>query len=99
MAGVLTKADTLQGSETQEWLPIVKNERESLLHGYHITRQPNADELNSKITFAAARAKERSFFASTEPWKSLPANLKSRQGTQNLTAFLSDQLMSFIKAK
>lgn len=99
VSGVLTKADTVQGSEIEQWLPIIQNQKATLLHGYHVTRQPNADELRDKITFEDARAKERKFFAETEPWKSLPLALKKRQGSQNLTSYLSRQLVFFIESR
>ena len=35
-SGVLTKADTLQCRENQIWLPVVKNEKEHLAHGYYV---------------------------------------------------------------
>ena len=64
-----------------------------------MTRQPNADELAEKITFESARAKEVAFFANTAPWSTLDLQWQKRLGTKNLTVSLSDQLMSFIKAK
>ena len=64
-----------------------------------VTRQPDADELADGISFAAARAKEVSFFGSTAPWSSLAGEHKLRMGTKNLAASLSEQLLAFIQEK
>ena len=64
-----------------------------------VTRQPTNDELISGIDFAQARANEKTFFETTKPWSSMDLSLQSRLGTKNLTAFLSDKLLAFIKEK
>lgn len=41
--GVLTKADTLQGREVDQWLKLLKNESDQLLHGYYVSASRACD--------------------------------------------------------
>ena len=36
--GILTKPDTLQSGETEEWVKVFKNRKEVLHHGYYVSR-------------------------------------------------------------
>lgn len=97
--GVVTKIDTLRGVEKKMWLPIVRNQKEALLHGYFALRLPDADELRERLTFEEARRREDTFFAETSPWRDEPQSIRARFGTVGLTKFLSAQLMAFILRK
>ncbi|GAA5883270.1 hypothetical protein JCM16303_007338 [Sporobolomyces ruberrimus] len=97
--GVLTKPDTLQEGEHGRWIQILRGEKTRLTNGYFSTKQPGAADLGKNLSFEAARAAEKNFFQSTEPWASLPQSLHLRLGTPNLTEYLSDKLSSYIKQK
>lgn len=64
-----------------------------------VTRQPNADELAEGLSFDQARAREASFFKEVAPWKGLDVEMRSRLGTKNLSASLSEQLLAFIRKR
>ena len=34
--GVLTKVDMLKGRDNDLWMPVVRNEKEQLVHGYYV---------------------------------------------------------------
>ncbi|GAA5984144.1 hypothetical protein JCM10908_006067 [Rhodotorula pacifica] len=97
--GVLTKADTVQRGEHTSWLALVEGRRHQLAHGFFVTKQPGTEDLSKNLTFQEARAAEREFFKTVEPWVNLAPHVKRQLGTGNLVAFLSDRLGSFISEK
>lgn len=95
MQGVLTKPDTIQEGEEQQWLDIMEGRRHPLKHRYFVTRHPNQKELNRGITFEDARQNEMAYFA-TSIWRRAAPSMKSRMGTTQLTAQLSRLLTRFV---
>ena len=69
--------------------------RRSPEDGYYVTKQPSPKELEEKVTFEDARAREIAFFETAEPWSS-KSHLRNRMGTPNLTAELSRLLGNVI---
>lgn len=92
---MLTKPDTLVEAELSEWMPVITGARDKLHHGYYVTKQPGANELNKNLTFDKARAFETEYFAKA-PWKDLDHDVRSRVGTQALTRALSVLLSDLI---
>jgi hypothetical protein len=59
-------------------------------------KQSDQQELSDEIAWEEARENEDNFFANTEPWRSLPKDLKSRVGTDSLTRALGGKLFDLI---
>ncbi|KZO95026.1 hypothetical protein CALVIDRAFT_565135 [Calocera viscosa TUFC12733] len=95
--GVLTKPDTLQEGEEEQWLPVVQNLKNSLRLGYYVTKQPSPAEIKDGITFDNVRQLEQTFFGSTEPWSRLPPTVCDCLGTPNFISSLSLLLTEAIK--
>lgn len=66
------------------------------IDGYYMTKQPNPEELDSKISYESARRNEETFFKTKKPWCDHP-NLRKRMGTPQLTEALSKLLGTVIK--
>ncbi|KZT61035.1 hypothetical protein CALCODRAFT_428383 [Calocera cornea HHB12733] len=96
--GVLTKPDTIQAGEESQWLPVVQNMKNRLRLGYFVTKQPSPSEIKVGTTFSKSRQSEQTFFRTTEPWASLPIDVRARLGTPNLTSTLSTLLTDAIKS-
>ncbi|KAG8885743.1 hypothetical protein FRB98_001655 [Tulasnella sp. 332] len=92
--GVLTKPDTLQHGEEGAWLAILEGQRHPLFHGYYMTKQPATRELLEKLSWEAAREREKEYFDSTPIWAKSSAT--NRLGTANLTKNLSRLLSGLI---
>ncbi|KAG8993005.1 hypothetical protein FRB94_011150 [Tulasnella sp. JGI-2019a] len=92
--GVLTKPDTLQPGEESIWLSILEGHRHPLHHGYYMTKQPATRELLEKLSWEAAREREKEYFESTTIWAKSTAT--NRLGTASLTTNLSRLLSGLI---
>ncbi|KAG9045356.1 hypothetical protein FS837_006454 [Tulasnella sp. UAMH 9824] len=92
--GVLTKPDTLQPGEEQMWLNVLEGRRHPLFHGYYMTKQPGTKELQEKLSWEEARAREKEYFETTTIWANSSAT--NRLGTPNLTRNLSRLLSGLI---
>ncbi|KZT61042.1 hypothetical protein CALCODRAFT_428450 [Calocera cornea HHB12733] len=96
--GVLTKPDTLQSQEEEQWLSVLKNEgRHRLKLGYYITKQPAQVEVEQRVAFDTARQNEQEFFKNVKPWCNLPGRVSENVGTPRLTAMLSQLLSGLIR--
>ncbi|KAH8110473.1 P-loop containing nucleoside triphosphate hydrolase protein [Phellopilus nigrolimitatus] len=91
--GVLTKPDRIEEGEEHRWIQYVKNEEEPLELGWFCVKQPDPAQLRRGITWEEARAKEKTFFTTKEPWCSLTSQ---NLGTANLVERLSDTLSDLI---
>jgi hypothetical protein len=91
---VLTKADTVQEGESEQWIKILNNERHILRCGYYATRLPGPNNKEMGQTWEQAREAEKRFFGH-KPW----SPFKDRLGTENLTEALSDGLAEMIDAR
>ncbi|KZT65429.1 hypothetical protein DAEQUDRAFT_814318 [Daedalea quercina L-15889] len=96
--GVLTKPDRAEPGTEERWATLLKNEiRELRLdNGWFSVKQPGHIELSEGITRMEARQAERRFFASTNPWASLPLKFQHRLGTLNLAECCGDVLSALI---
>jgi GTPase SAR1 family protein len=88
--GVLTKPDRRDDS-VQQWQEVICGQKFQLEHGYFVTKQPATGKLD--ISYDEARAEEMAFFDDVS-WKSQFPNETRRQGTRNLQAALSKQLLT-----
>jgi hypothetical protein len=94
--GVLTKADTVQQGEHEQWLNILHNKAHRLTHGYYVTRQLSAEQMRNQVSWSQSRELEREFFLSANPWsKERPERL----GTERLIRALSDRLSKAIEER
>jgi hypothetical protein len=76
-------------------MEVLSGDKERLLHGYYVTKQPGSDDLKLNLSFDDARAQETVFF-SQAPWSNLDSHKRSRVGTANLTKGLSRLLSELI---
>ncbi len=102
--GVLTKPDTLQEGEEDNWLEILGakgalGSKYKLNNGYFVTKQPALAELKVKLDHSEAREREKVFFQTVSPWKDLPKRFRDRMGVPNLTMELSRLLSQLIEKR
>jgi hypothetical protein len=97
--GALTKPDTVERGEHDQWVSILRGHTHCLRHGYFVTKQPNQDALNKGVDSAMARQLESEFFHTTEPWATELKDLQSRFGTRNLGNYLAAELGQLIKRR
>ncbi|KAK4705699.1 hypothetical protein P7C70_g495, partial [Phenoliferia sp. Uapishka_3] len=98
--GVLTKADTLQEGEHEDWLKVLRGEDYQLRLGYFCTRLRGTSDLRDGGTsYEVSRAAESAFFSTVAPWNSLIGEIRHRLGTKRLVDFLGDQLSHFMSTK
>ena len=91
--GVLTKPDLLTHSGNfPQWKRVLDNSTFSLKHKYFVTKQPDQDGLDRGVGHAEARAQEKGFFETKEPWASEFAEFSDRFGTERLQSALSEKL-------
>lgn len=97
---MLTKPDTIQSDETSTWLDILRGRKFRLNHGYFITKNATAKELQAQRSEAPTvirhREEEEIFFQSTPTWDGCPSDIKARFGSKNLTEKLSNELTNLI---
>lgn len=91
--GVLTKPDRhQQGESPVQWLEMLKGQRFTFGEGYFVIKNnpdPNVDH-------ATARAEEREYFLTEEPWAMAWNRYSDRFGTFQLQTFLSQKLTAQI---
>jgi hypothetical protein len=92
--GVLTKADTLQEGEYDQWIKILNNESHYLRRGYYVTRLPGPTAKEMAQTWDESREIERRFFKK-QPWSQLSD--KTRCGIDKLKEALSSGLAKMIE--
>jgi hypothetical protein len=93
---VLTKPDRIPIGEQGSWLDIFSKEQKNSQHGCYCVKQPDQQQLSDGIFTEEARENEHDFFATTEPWTSLPQDLKAMVGTDCLTRALGGKLFDLI---
>jgi len=97
--GVLTKPDRLLESSCRELLHNVFEKKHLPLgYGYFVVRNLGQEQLNEQLTHEDARAQERQFFDTAEPFAAFRQH-DSRFGTWNLQSFLSGKLAEKITDK
>ncbi|KAA8909675.1 P-loop containing nucleoside triphosphate hydrolase protein [Sphaerosporella brunnea] len=97
--GALTKPDTVELGEHDQWVSILRGHSHRLRHGYFVTKQPNQDALNKGVDSVQARRLEAEFFRNTEPWSTELKDLHHRFGTRNLGNYLAAELGELIKRR
>ncbi|KAL7411734.1 P-loop containing nucleoside triphosphate hydrolase protein [Mrakia frigida] len=93
--GLLTKPDVVRPTTFRQWLPIIRNERETLTHSWHVVKNPDVDDGSSAPTPEATRLQERKFFEDLPQhpqWKELGPGHSDRLGIPSLTSKLSQVL-------
>jgi Dynamin central region len=93
---VLTKPDRIATGEHSSWLRLLSNEQERFKHGWHCVKQSDQTQLDGGISWEDARHNEVSFFETTSPWSAVDESIRSRLGTQSLTAALGNILFKLI---
>ena len=71
--GVLTKPDRIPTGEEANWIPFIRNEKETLENNWYCVKQPSSSDIKLGITWSQARQREQDFFAMTPPWSELDA--------------------------
>ncbi|KAJ3504231.1 hypothetical protein NLJ89_g8043 [Agrocybe chaxingu] len=94
--GVLTKPDRIPTGEEANWLPFIRNEKETLENNWFCVKQPSSNDLKSNITWAQARQMENDFFSSKAPWYELEGVYQKYLRTGNLVERLSSVLSDLI---
>ncbi|KAF8246742.1 hypothetical protein K440DRAFT_601938 [Wilcoxina mikolae CBS 423.85] len=94
--GALTKPDTVEAGDHEQWINILRGHSHRLRHGYFVTKQPNQDALNKGIDNLTARRQEAEFFRNTPPWNRELRDLRDRFGTPKLAHYLSKELGKLI---
>ncbi|KAJ3503458.1 hypothetical protein NLJ89_g8422 [Agrocybe chaxingu] len=97
--GVLTKPDRIPIGEESNWLPFIRNEKETLENNWFCVKQPSSNDLKTSMTWAQARQKEDQFFASTSPWCELDGMYQKYLRTSNLVERLSLVLSDLISKR
>ncbi|KAJ6490482.1 hypothetical protein DFH09DRAFT_1338713 [Mycena vulgaris] len=77
IAGVLTKPDRIPRGDEENWLPLIRNEQESLENNWCCAKQPSSQDLKQGITWEEARTCENNFFSLTPPWPDLDPIIRS----------------------
>ncbi|KAF9555056.1 hypothetical protein CPC08DRAFT_643469 [Agrocybe pediades] len=94
--GVLTKPDRIPVGEESNWLPFIRNEKETLENNWFCVKQPSSNDLKGNPTWAQARQMENNFFSSQAPWCELEASYQKYLRTGNLVERLSNVLSDLI---
>lgn len=94
--GVLTKPDRIPLGEESNWLPFIRNEKETLENNWYCVKQPSSNDLKHHITWSDARKREDDFFSMTEPWCGLDSVYQRYLRTGNLVERLSSLLSDLI---
>ncbi|KAJ7886796.1 P-loop containing nucleoside triphosphate hydrolase protein [Mycena olivaceomarginata] len=97
--GVLTKPDRIPQGEEENWLPLIRNEQETLENNWYCVKQPSSQDLKQRITWAEARARENDFFTHTPPWSKLDPMYQKYLRTTNLIDRLSSILSDLISKR
>jgi len=94
--GVLTKPDRIPVGEESNWLPFIRNEKETLENNWFCVKQPSSNDLKGNLTWSQARNMENNFFSSQAPWCELEASYQKYLRTGNLVERLSSVLSDLI---
>ncbi|KAJ6556994.1 P-loop containing nucleoside triphosphate hydrolase protein [Mycena vulgaris] len=97
--GVLTKPDRIPRGDEENWLPLIRNEQESLENNWYCVKQPSSQDLKQGITWEEARARENDFFSLTPPWSELDPMYQKYLRTSNLIDRLSSILSDLISKR
>ncbi|KAG5337798.1 hypothetical protein C0989_008853 [Termitomyces sp. Mn162] len=97
--GVLTKPDRIPTGEEQNWISILRNEKETLENGWYCVKQPSSAEISAGMTWEKARKSEEEFFASTASWSDLDEMYKRYLCARNLVDRLSTILSDLISKR
>ncbi|KAJ6529313.1 P-loop containing nucleoside triphosphate hydrolase protein [Mycena capillaripes] len=97
--GVLTKPDRIPHGDEENWLALIRNERDALENNWYCVKQPSSQDLKQGITWSAARAREVEFFSSKSPWCELDSMHQPYLGTSNLVHRLSSILSDLISKR
>ncbi|KAJ7653846.1 P-loop containing nucleoside triphosphate hydrolase protein [Mycena rosella] len=97
--GVLTKPDRIPRGDEESWLPLIRNEQETLENNWYCVKQPSSQDLKQGITWEQARARENDFFSLTPPWSELDPMYQKYLKTSNLVDRLSSILSDLISKR
>ncbi|KAF8143506.1 P-loop containing nucleoside triphosphate hydrolase protein, partial [Mycena galopus ATCC 62051] len=97
--GVLTKPDRIPQGDEESWLPLIRNEQETLENNWYCVKQPSSQDLKQGITWEEARARENDFFTHTPPWSKLDPIYQKYLRTTNLIDRLSSILSDLISKR
>ncbi|KAF8805241.1 hypothetical protein BYT27DRAFT_7224945 [Phlegmacium glaucopus] len=97
--GVLTKPDRIPTGEEANWLPFIRNEKETLENNWYCVKQPSSNDIKQNITWMGARRRENEFFSMTPPWSELDAMHQKYLRTSNLVERLSSILSDLISKR
>ncbi|KAH9485773.1 Interferon-induced GTP-binding protein Mx2 [Psilocybe cubensis] len=97
--GVLTKPDRIPLGEESNWLPFIRNEKETLENNWFCVKQPSSNDLKRNITWSEARQMENDFFSSKAPWCELEGLYQKYLRTSNLVERLSNVLSDLISKR
>ena len=97
--GVLTKPDRIPTGEETNWIPFIRNEKETLENNWYCVKQPSSSDIKLGITWSQARQREQDFFAMTPPWSELDAVYQKYLKTSNLVDRLSSILSDLISKR
>ena len=93
--GVLTKPDLITRTK-QQIKRILNDEIFKLGNGWFVTKQLSPAELDEQVSHSEARKRERTFFATQEPWCGALAEFSERFGIPRLQEALSNKLSEHI---
>ncbi|KAJ7234502.1 P-loop containing nucleoside triphosphate hydrolase protein [Mycena haematopus] len=97
--GVLTKPDRIPRGDEENWLPLIRNEQETLENNWYCVKQPSSQDIKQGITWEDARARENDFFSLTPPWSELDPLYQKYLRTSNLIDRLSSILSDLISKR
>ncbi|KAJ7152852.1 P-loop containing nucleoside triphosphate hydrolase protein [Mycena filopes] len=97
--GVLTKPDRIPRGEEESWLPLIRNEQETLENNWYCVKQPSSQDLKQGMTWEDARTREHEFFSLTPPWSELDPFYQNYLRTSNLIDRLSSILSDLISKR
>ena len=95
--GVLTKPDLFVTQNPQKIKNILSNKEFKVGNGWYVTMQLSQQDLDQgTASYAEARTREETFFASQHPWKSHLQSFQDRFTIRNLQDALSHKLYEHI---
>ncbi|KAJ7128249.1 P-loop containing nucleoside triphosphate hydrolase protein [Mycena filopes] len=97
--GVLTKPDRIAPGDEESWLPLIRNEQETLENNWYCVKQPSSQDLKRGMTWEEARSREHEFFSMTSPWSELDPMYQKYLRTSNLVDRLSSILSDLISKR
>ena len=82
--------------DEDNWINFIRNEVETLNHGWFCVKQPDSQQLKRGVTWEEARANEAQFFADWVDKHPSLGDMTCQLGTENLVNRLSDILSELI---